>query len=124
MCPIIARETVEIPTERFSGPIVKVEITKSRNDEGKIVEYVNCTVDTGCKDIKGWNGLMKFSVPAYLSKNSALGRLLLRLGFEPTFDGKFIFDEQELEDVVVIFDTKRDGNFTNVVVDTVRRVEE
>jgi hypothetical protein len=124
MAPIIARETVEIPTDRMSGSITKVEITKSQNDEGKVVEYVNCTVDTGRKDIKGWNGLMKFSCPAYLSKGSALGRLLLRLGFTPAFDNKTPFDENQLKGLTVVFDTKREGNFTNVVLDSVRPAEE
>lgn len=119
--PIIAKESVEIPTDDFSGPIQKVEITRSQNDEGKIVEYVNCHVDTGRKDIKGWNGLMKFSVPAYLTKQSALGRLLTRLDI--SWKVGEAFDEQSLKGIVVSFQTRRDGNFTNVVVDSVVRAE-
>jgi hypothetical protein len=122
--PIVARETVEIPTDSFSGPIEKVKIEKSQNDEGKVVEYLNCFVQTGRKDIKGWDGKMRFSVPVYLSKNSALGRLLIRLGFPVTFDNKYVFDENQLVGVNVVFDTVREGNFTNVVVNSIQRAEE
>lgn len=120
--PIIAKESVEIPTDRFSGPIEKVEITSSQNDEGKVVQYVQCHVNTGRKDIKGWNGMMKFSVPAYLSKNSGLGKLLSRLEIAIPAAGQ-AFDEQSLKGLVVSFDTRRDGNFTNVIVDSIYLAE-
>lgn len=121
--PIVAREAVEIPTDDFSGEIVKTEITSSQNSEGKVVQYVQCHVDTGRKDIKGWNGLMKFSVPAYLSKNSALGKLLARLGIAIPAAGQQ-FDEQTLTGLSVTFQTRRDGNFTNVVVDSIVPADE
>lgn len=117
MCPIIAKEAVEIPTDEMHGPITKVEITKSQNDEGKVVQYVKATVDTGRKDIKGWNGLMTFSLPAYLSKQSGLGRLLNRLNLP--FEVNKPWDEQTLVGLHVVFDTRRDGNFTNVVTDSI-----
>lgn len=121
MCPIVGREIVEIPTSRYSGPITKVEITQSQNDEGKIVQYVNMHVDTGVKTIKGWDGQMRFSVPANLTKQTALGRLLNRL--ELAWIPGQGFDEQSLKGIEIAFDTVRNGNFTNVVVDSVRRTE-
>lgn len=122
MCPIVGREIVEIPTNEYHGEIVKTEITSSQNDDGKIVQYVNCQVDTGVKTVKGWNGLMRFSVPANLTKQTALGRLLNRLNIK-WLPGES-FDEQSLTGLHVVFDTKRDGNFTNIVVDSIVPDEE
>lgn len=119
--PIVARESIEIPTNEYSGPIIKTEITSSQNDEGKTVQYVQCHVDTGVKDIKGWNGQMRFSVPAYLTKQSALGRLLGRLNLP--FAAGQAFDEQSLTGLKIVFDTRREGNFTNIVVDSIHLAE-
>jgi hypothetical protein len=120
--PIIAKESVEIPTDHFSGEIIKSEISRSQNNEGKIVEYVQCTVQTDRKDIKGWNGQFRFSVPANLTKQTALGKLLGRLGISWTVGE--VFEENVLTGLVVEFDTKREGYFTNVIVDSIHVVEE
>jgi hypothetical protein len=120
--PIIAKESVEIPVREYSGTIEKVEITSSQNDDGKVVQYVNCHVNTGTTDIKGWNGMFRFSVPANLTKQTGLGKLLNRLGLSFTVGQSF--DEQSLKGLRVVFDTRREGYFTNVIVDSVHLADE
>lgn len=117
MCPIIAKESVEIPTERYSGVIESVEIRRSQNDEGKIVEYVEMKVNTGISAVKGWNGVFKVSYPANLTRQTGFGKFLSRMGIAFTVGQSF--DEQSLKGQRVSFDTRRDGNFTNPILEGV-----
>lgn len=113
---IMAKKSVEIPVTSYTGKITRVAIASGENSDGKAVQYLNAFVQTGAK-VEGWNGEMKLSMPAYLTQQSALGRLLNRLQIPFTFGKNF--DEQTLVGHVVEFDTKRDGNFTVPILDSV-----
>lgn len=115
--PIIAKKSVEIPAKRYTGTIEKVEIVTSQNEAGSDIQYVNMHTRINEKPVDGFNGLFKLSVPAHLTQQSALGRLLKRLGINYEFGQEF--DEQELVGYVIGFDTKRVGSFTNPVMDSV-----
>lgn len=116
MCPITAKKAVEIPVQPYSGKIVTSEIETSEKD-GKPVQYVVMTVQTDA-EVEGWDGRFRLSTPAYLTQNSGLGKLLRRLKVNFTFGQEF--DEHSLEGLTVQFDTIRNGNFVNPVMDSVR----
>lgn len=118
--PIIAKKTVEIPVGRYTGPIETVEVTTSENASGEPVQYLNLHVQTGAK-VEGWDGRMKLSCPYHLTQKSAFGRLLNRLKVPFEFGEEF--EEQDLKGMVISFDTRREGNFTNPIMDSVTRAD-
>lgn len=113
--PIEVKKSVEIPVKRYSGAIMKTEITDAQNEAGETVQYVNFYVQTDAK-VEGWNGQFKLSCPAYLTRQSQLGRFLTRLKV-PYTPGEN-FDERSLEGMKIAFDTVRKGYFTNPVMDS------
>lgn len=119
--PIIAKKSVEIPTGRYSGRVESVEVVSAENAKGETVQYLNIHVQTGVKSVDGWNGHFKLSCPFYLTNQSALGRLLRRLGMAVAADEEF--DEQDLVGLNLAFDTVREGYFTNPVLDSVSIVK-
>lgn len=117
MCPIVARESVEIPVQRYTGEVESVQIRNEQNKDGKPVQYVEMDVNTHDDSIKGWNGHFKVSFPANLTKQTELGKFLNRMKI-PFVVGQ-AFDEQSLVGLSISFDTIRNGYFTNPVIATV-----
>lgn len=118
MAPIIAREVVEIPAGRYNGTIISAKVEPStRKSDGRVFDYLNLRIDTGRRDIKGWDGVTRCSLSANLSNLTDLGRLLTRLGL--SFEPNKAFDEKSLEGMNVSFDMVREDNFTNVVISTI-----
>lgn len=116
MCPITARDSVEIPVSRYTGRIQNVVIDNQENKKGEPVQYVKFNIETATKDVKGWNGVFKnVGYPANLTKQTSLGKFLQRMNIPFTVGQPW--DEQTLNGLEVSFDTVRNGYFTNVVID-------
>lgn len=128
--PLEMRRTVELPERRVTGQITSAVISPSTDKRtGKSYDYLNLTVLVDTQDwsedennaAEGFNGSVKISVNANLTKNTDLGRLLARLNMSVPIGQKF--DEKRLEGLRIAFDMKREGNFVNPVVDSVSLVE-
>lgn len=114
--PIVKTKTTEIPAKRYSGIISNVRVKDEKNKRGDPVQYLELTVQTKDRS-EGWDGAFRIGYPFHLTNNSGLGRLLNRLEIEVK-DGEE-WDEQDLNGVEVVFDTIKEGYFTNPVVDSV-----
>ncbi len=106
---ITVRQAVEIPTGRQTGTISRVETTESQNDEGETVHYLNIHVQTAHKfETSDGVGVYRMSCPAYITKQSQLGRFLTRLKLPFTVDEEF--DERTLEGLNISFDVVKKPN--------------
>ncbi len=119
MTTLTPRKAVVIPVKPMKGTIKNVEVVQRELKDGTPVAYAEIKVQTTEKQ-EGWNGVMTLSMPADITQNTQLGKLLSNLGFEYEPDEDFELDE--LAGTEIAFNTKRDGNFTVIVPETIRVV--